>query len=160
MRSDKDVDYLTSLEARGRAVYNPREIRHLVDAKWVLRGAYALHAASALLGLLALGRLWRQREDRPGALRAVFWGCAAFVGTLVAIGLWAYTNFRFFFTVFHRLLFEGDTWLFAYTDTLIQLYPLTFWMDATWILASSAVVECVLVGVVALVLSRRLEAAQ
>lgn len=157
MRSDKGVEYLSSLQVGGRGVYNWREIRHLVDAKRVLRGAYALHALSAALGLLAIVLAWRRREERPKALRAVFWGCAAFVGTLMAIGLLAYTNFRLFFTLFHRLLFEGDSWLFAFSDTLIQLFPVTFWMDATWLLAALATVECVLVGALALVLSRRLE---
>jgi integral membrane protein (TIGR01906 family) len=160
MRSDKGVDYLMSLGLGGRAVYNAREIRHLVDAKRVLRGAYALHAAGAVSGLLALVWLWRRREDRPRALRAVFWGCAALVGTLLAIGLLAYANFRVFFTLFHRLLFEGDSWLFAFSDTLIQLFPVMFWMDATWLLAALAIAECALVGAVVLVLSRKLEAAR
>lgn len=156
MRSDKGVDYLTSLEARGRPVYNPREIRHLVDAKRVLRGALAVHAAGLAIALLALLWLWRM-GDPLGALRAMFWGCAGFVGTLAAIGLLALVNFRLFFTLFHRLLFEGDTWLFAYSDTLIQLFPLQFWMDATWLLSMLAVLECALVGVCALALTRRME---
>jgi integral membrane protein (TIGR01906 family) len=158
MRSDKGVDYLTSLEIRGRAVYNPREIWHLVDAKWVLRGALVLHAACAILGLLALALTWRRKEDRSGALRAMFWGCAVLVGTLVGIGLLAYTNFRLFFTIFHRLLFEGDSWLFDFSDTLIQLFPVTFWMDATWLLSILAVVECTLLGALALITSRKLKA--
>jgi len=160
MRSNEGTDYLSSLEVGGRSVYNLREIRHLVDAKRVLRGTYALHAVGMLLGLLALLLAWRHRGHRRGALRAVFWGCTAFVGTLLAIGLLAYTNFRLFFTLFHRLLFEGDSWLFAFSDTLIQLFPVTFWIDATWLLAASATAECVLVGVLALILSRQLEAAQ
>ncbi len=159
MRSGAGTDYLASLEVDGRDVYNAREIRHLVDAKWVLRGAYVLHAVGALLGLLALLLAWRNRKERPGALRAVFWGCAAFVGALLSIAFLAYTNFRLFFTLFHRLLFEGDSWLFAFSDTLIQLFPVTFWMDATWLLAALAMVECALVGAAALILSRRLEAA-
>jgi len=158
MRSTAGTDYLSSLEVGGRSVYNAREIRHLVDAKRVLRGAYALHAVSAALILLSILLIRQRRDEQPKALRAVFWGCAAFVGTLVTIGLLAYANFRLFFTLFHRLLFEGDSWLFAFSDTLIQLFPVTFWMDATWLLAIFATAECVLVSVTALILSRKLEA--
>ena len=38
--------------------------------------------------------------------------------------------FRAFFTAFHRVFFEGDTWLFHYSDTLIRLFPERFWQDA------------------------------
>jgi uncharacterized membrane protein len=27
------------------------------------------------------------------------------------------------------LFFSGDTWLFAYSDTLIRLFPIRFWED-------------------------------
>jgi len=35
-----------------------------------------------------------------------------------------------FFVGFHALFFEGDSWLFLYSDTLIRLFPLRFWQDA------------------------------
>jgi uncharacterized membrane protein len=34
-----------------------------------------------------------------------------------------------FFTLFHGLFFEGDSWLFLYSDTLIRLFPIRFWQD-------------------------------
>ena len=39
-------------------------------------------------------------------------------------------SFDFIFTEFHHLFFEGDSWLFLYSDTLIRLFPERFWMDA------------------------------
>jgi integral membrane protein (TIGR01906 family) len=35
-----------------------------------------------------------------------------------------------FFTAFHQLFFAGGTWVFAYSDTLIRLFPEQFWFDA------------------------------
>ncbi len=35
-----------------------------------------------------------------------------------------------FFTLFHQVFFEGDSWLFLYSDTLIRLFPIRFWQDA------------------------------
>ena len=35
-----------------------------------------------------------------------------------------------FFTNFHKVFFEGDSWLFRRSDTLIRLFPEQFWFDA------------------------------
>ncbi len=158
MRSGEDASYLVSLQSQGRPVYNAREVRHLVDAKEVMRAAFWVHGSCAALLLVAALFCWRRPALLPEMLRAGAVGCLALFTLLGGIGLLAYTNFGLFFTVFHRLFFKGDTWLFPYSDTLIQLFPLPFWMDATFILASLTLGECLLVGTVAWVLSRRLKA--
>jgi uncharacterized membrane protein len=38
-------------------------------------------------------------------------------------------SFNALFTGFHSIFFEGDSWLFFYSDTLIRLFPLRFWRD-------------------------------
>jgi uncharacterized membrane protein len=43
--------------------------------------------------------------------------------------------FGILFVGFHRIFFEGDTWLFLYTDTLIRLFPVRFWQQAFLTLA-------------------------
>ncbi len=157
LRSNEGPDYLANLQAHGRGVYNAREIKHLVDVKAVMRGAFWVHGVCALLLALAIVLSW-QRGLWPQALQAVYQGCAALLGWWVTIGLLAYTNFDLFFTAFHRVFFAGDSWLFAFSDTLIQLFPVQFWIDVTWMLAVVTVGECVLVGAAAYALSRRLRA--
>jgi uncharacterized membrane protein len=34
------------------------------------------------------------------------------------------------FVAFHRIFFEGNTWIFPYSDTFIRLYPERFWRDS------------------------------
>ena len=46
-----------------------------------------------------------------------------------ALAFFASVSFWQFFTLFHRLFFQGDSWLFEYSDTLIRLFPLRFWQD-------------------------------
>jgi integral membrane protein (TIGR01906 family) len=60
------------------------------------------------------------------ALRRGGWLMLALVG---AIGIFAAVSFWQFFTLFHKLFFTGDSWLFLYSDTLIRLFPLRFWQD-------------------------------
>jgi integral membrane protein (TIGR01906 family) len=156
MRSGEGAEYLTALQVRGHAVYNEREVQHLIDAKRVMQVAFGVHGACGVLILAATVFLWRRRELWPGALRAMSRGCILLFMLLFGIGFLAFVNFDLFFTAFHRLFFEGDTWLFPRSDTLIQLFPLPFWMDATFILALLTLAESLIVAAVAYVLSRRL----
>lgn len=157
LRSNEGVDYLISLRSQGQPVYNAREIRHLVDVKRVMGAAFWVHKICLLLWIMAAVFAWRQRQEWYRALQSVFIGCLALFVTLLAIGLLAYANFDLFFTAFHRLFFEGDSWLFAYSDTLIQLFPVPFWIDATWTLALLTMGGCFIVGMIAFALLRRLK---
>jgi integral membrane protein (TIGR01906 family) len=159
-RSSEDAGYLMKLESQGRAVYNAREIRHLVDAKRVMRAAFWVHGICAVLCVVTIAFSWRRPGQRASALRAVSTGCLILFFVLAGIGILAYTNFGLFFTLFHGLFFEGDSWLFPFTDTLIQLFPVPFWMDATFTLALLTLVECLMTTVAAYALSRRPRGAQ
>ena len=58
-------------------------------------------------------------------------GLAVVIGIIALIGIAISPNIFFqFFAGFHSLFFEGDTWLFLYSDTLIRLFPIRFWQDA------------------------------
>lgn len=156
LRSDAGPDYLWELRSQGQEVYNPREVKHLVDVKVVMRAAFWVQGVCALLGVAAILFLWRRPQGRRAVLRAAYQGSLALWILLLAIGLLAYTSFDVFFVLFHRLLFQGDSWLFAYSDTLIQLFPVQFWMDATAVLAGLAVAESALAGAVAYALLNRM----
>src|SRR3990170_1025082 len=51
-------------------------------------------------------------------------------GLFVLIGIFALVSFWNFFAAFHSLFFQGESWIFSYSDTLIRLFPLRFWQDA------------------------------
>ncbi len=137
--SGEGLDYLKSLADENGPIYNERELRHMADVKRVATAALMLlrfSLASVLfLAFAFFLRGWR-RELAVGLLGGVF----MLIGLWLAVGLIALLNFDLFFTLFHRLFFEGDSWLFPYTDSLIQLYPLPFWIEATkwWLIISGA----------------------
>lgn len=155
LRSNQGIDELMNLRSQGQPVYNAREIKHLVDVKRVMSVAFWIHKICFLLCSVAAVFAWRQRQERYRALQAIFMGCLALFMALLAIGLLAYVNFDLFFTAFHRIFFEGDSWLFAYSDTLIQLFPVPFWIDATWALALLTIGECLIVGLIVFALLQR-----
>jgi integral membrane protein (TIGR01906 family) len=135
--NDADVFYLGDLKFDdGTPLYNERELRHMQDVKNVTRSALRLWYISLAL-LLGLG-LWAWFGDwwqyfllglkRGGWLMV---GLAALIGAIVIVGILINPNvFDNFFILFHSLFFEGDSWLFLFSDTLIRLFPIRFWQDA------------------------------
>ncbi len=58
-------------------------------------------------------------------------GLAGLIGAIVIVGIAVNPNvFDEFFVLFHSLFFEGNSWLFYFSDTLIRLFPIRFWQDA------------------------------
>jgi integral membrane protein (TIGR01906 family) len=151
---------LRAMQSGGEPVYNEREVQHLVDVivvldalRWVWRAAGV--ALLAALGLALVRPAWR----RPVA-RSVFWGSAALLATLGAILVTAALSFDFFFVNFHQVFFKPGTWMFNYSDSLIQFYPVEFWMDAVWKLGALVVAMALVVGGLALACLRRTGAAR
>ncbi len=113
-------------------VYNQREVKHLVDVRnvWSMTMTFGIIAsiliAAALIALAwsPLTRLW--------AARALFYGGIASIVVILFIGIFSVVNFDQFFIQFHHIFFEGDSWLFNYTDSLIQFYPEQFWTSASY----------------------------
>ena len=141
--NNEDVSYLGDLRFDdGTPLYNERELSHMQDVKRVTQGALNVwYISLALLTVLGIWS-WRGRFDdaqhgmqayRQG-LRRGGWlmvGLGGAIGLIVVIGIVVNPNvFWNFFAGFHALFFEGDSWLFLYSDTLIRLFPLRFWQDA------------------------------
>jgi integral membrane protein (TIGR01906 family) len=124
-----DITYLSALRfSDGTPVYNERELRHMIDVKRVVNGALNVwYTASGLLILLGLWA-WR-RKWWPAYRRGLRRGGWITLGIMGAILLFALISFWNFFVFFHKIFFQGDTWLFLFSDTLIRLFPLRFWQD-------------------------------
>ncbi len=114
-------------------LYNQRELRHMYDVKVVLNDAiYVLYGS---LVYLVLHGIWSKRAGRSKEfLFAISLGGWITAGFIIMILVYLAFNFNSLFTNFHRIFFEGDTWLFKFSDTLIRLFPVRFWRDAfIWI---------------------------
>ena len=130
-----DISYLADLKFEdGTPLYNERELSHMNDVKRVTQGAlkvwYISLAALALLGAWAAGwgQAYRIGLMRGGWLMVLL---AITVGVIAVIGISVNPDIFFsFFAGFHSLFFEGDSWLFLFSDTLIRLFPIRFWQDA------------------------------
>jgi integral membrane protein (TIGR01906 family) len=116
---------------RGKAVYTPREVEHMADVRAVFQAVFRVWQVALVL-LLGLGLiLWRQGKGKMLA-QALRTGGLITSGFVLSIGLLAFFAWQMWFDLFHRFFFEAGSWLFEYSDTLIRLFPLKFWSDATF----------------------------
>jgi integral membrane protein (TIGR01906 family) len=154
LRGQLSVDQLAALSTTGgERALQPREVQHLVDVKRVMDAFFTAHIVALGAALLALAVLWRppHRPYLPSTLQHGVWLTAGVMGAII---LAAALDFEAFFTLFHRLFFAEGSWLFYETDTLIQLYPLPFWVDAVWKLGLTILLEAALLYGVAFRLDR------
>lgn len=135
--NNADISYLGDLKFEdGTPLYNARELSHMQDVKNVVQGAlrvwYVTLGILTVLAVIAWQGGWTA-EYINGLRRGGWWvvGLALGVAVIVIVGMAINPDvFWQFFTAFHSLFFEGDSWLFLFSDTLIRLFPIRFWQDA------------------------------
>ena len=150
---EDDADTLRILVFTGgqeTALFSEDETLHMEDVKGLMRAIFRANevALGFVLAYVAATVLWAgERSGRTLAketLAAV--GAGALVG--VAVGIVALVGFDGAWNQLHEILFTNDLWLLdPRTDRLIQMFPETFWAEATFIVVGMALAEAVvLVG--------------
>lgn len=130
LTQDEPVSYLGDLHFEdGTPLFNARELSHMADVQKVVQGGLRVGGAAWFLLLLLGFMSWRTRRgaDFKAGLHLGGWLTLWLVLFSATFGALSFSRF---FTAFHRLFFEGDSWLFYYSDTLIRLFPIRFWEDA------------------------------
>lgn len=129
----------------GAPAFDERELSHMRDVR-TLFGAALLGQLVAVvaIALLALALAWTSlRTVVPRGLLA---GALATLAIAVLAVPFILLGFDRFFTRFHEVFFEGDSWRFSDTDTLIRLYPERFWQDVAQLVAAIAVLQALLLA--------------
>lgn len=124
------VEFLGELTFEdGSALYNQRELKHMLDVKVVVNAVMWVFYVSLLM--IVLVGVWAWKTDWMGQFRsALSRGGWITVGILLFLILGIALSFDAVFVGFHQIFFEGETWIFRYSDTLIRLFPVRFWRDA------------------------------
>ncbi|TAK14906.1 MAG: TIGR01906 family membrane protein [Anaerolineae bacterium] len=128
--NDEGIEFLGDLRFEdGEPLYNERELMHMVDVKVLVQALLKVWLGLAL-SLGALG-VWAWRTDSLTLFVRMLGRGGVLTGVVAALLLgYLAVNFNQLFIDFHSLFFEGDSWLFLYSDTLIRLFPVRFWRDA------------------------------
>lgn len=138
--NSEDIAYLRELKFEdGTSIYNDRELSHMVDVKALVQIMIKVWLAVIAL-ILFLVILLDSYKARDIMYKGFYWGGWLSIGFVLAMLLFVAINFNQLFTWFHYAFFEGDTWLFYESDTLIRLFPLRFWQDAFIFVGSFTIV--------------------
>jgi len=112
----------------GKPLFNQRELDHMLDVQVLTQQALKLWHLLILflLVVLLIFYLTGLKREFLASLKS---GAVATILIIIAIFIYVALNFNQLFTQFHQIFFEGDSWLFLFSDTLIRLFPLRFWRD-------------------------------
>ena len=130
VRAHLPSDALSNQTLNGAPVYNPREVLHMVDVQAVFQSVLRVWLATFIL-LILLGFVFWKTGERKALASAIQSGGLLTSGVILSIALLATFGWQFWFNTFHLFFFEPGSWLFSYSDTLIRLFPVEFWFDAT-----------------------------
>jgi integral membrane protein (TIGR01906 family) len=129
--NDAGIDYLGDLTFEdGMPLYRSKELEHMADVKVVMRAAARVHTGLSLALAAAVVALAWKRETRWALRRGLSAGGVFTISLIVTLTVLIFASWDFFFDGFHGIFFEGDSWQFSTSDTLIRLFPEQFWFDA------------------------------
>ena len=154
LRSNAGVELLGDLQGEEGPLFNERELVHMADVKVLTIQAFLAHGLLALVIAFSLGVLLVIRDTPTQISNSFLQGSLLTIALLIAVVAAAYLNFDWFFTGFHLTFFEGNSWIFERSDTLIRLFPERFWFDAATLWGFLTLAEAVALGVAALLCSR------
>ena len=129
----------------GSPAFDERELAHMADVRALFvpiqRGGLVVILVVAALAVgLARTRL------RAAVPRGLLAGALATLVVAVLLVPVILLGFDGFFTRFHEMFFEGDSWRFSSTDTLIRIYPERFWEDVSRLAATITVVQAIVLA--------------
>ena len=132
--NNEDISYIGDLTlADGSSLFNNRELSHMVDVKNLVKLGLKLWYAAFFIIVIFILLLIIKRNYRDifiVAQRGAYITIGFIIFVLISVGI----SFSALFTGFHKIFFEGETWIFLYSDSLIRLFPMQFWQDAFFLL--------------------------
>jgi integral membrane protein (TIGR01906 family) len=146
--NDADLSFLASQKLDAQTpLYNERELQHMLDVKILVQQMITVWTILSGIYVILLAWAWRRRWLKD-LFEAFSWGGKGTIALIILILVSVALNFNALFTAFHQVFFEGNSWLFLYSDSLIRLFPLPFWRDAfIWVGVFALLVSLLLIWI-------------
>lgn len=153
--NEDGLEYFNGLRLEdGTPMHNERELKHMEDVKHLMHVAWKAWGAGFIIVFLLILILWRVGSASV-ALQGLMVSSRGMIILVVVFLIGVFFAFSVLFVGFHRIFFEGSTWIFPYSDTFIRLYPERFWRDTFVYVVFITLFEAMLIFVVARFLSAR-----
>lgn len=129
----------------GSAAFDHRELSHMQDVRHLFGVALRVQLV-AVLALAALALAFARTRFRTVVPRGLLLGVFATLAVAPLAVPAILLGFDSFFTRFHELFFERDSWRFSDSDTLIRIYPEEFWVDVSRIAAAATLAQAIVIA--------------
>ncbi len=143
------------IPATGEPLYNEREIGHMIDVKNVADGIRSVWLVTAIIVIVGSLILVLKPDTALFGWRTIMFGGIGTVVILLGIALFIGLAWDIFFTQFHELLFPPTTWTFAYSDSLIRLFPEKFFFDVGLVMSIGSLLLGAVTAVFGYIMARR-----
>lgn len=148
VREPLPIGYLAEQKIKDKPAFNDRELSHMEDVQRVFQLAWKVGLVILALFGLAFAYLGVNPKRHFHLASALQTGGVLAAGMITLIGLLAIVGWEKWFTVFHTLFFQPGTWTFAFSDTLIRLYPMQFWFDSALTVAGFNLIGGIIIGLI------------
>ncbi len=143
------------LPGTDQPLYNDGEISHMLDVKIVADAFKRVGWILAVIVIGGLAFLLTQPMTRTLGYKTIMHSGLLTAGILIVVGILIGAAWNFVFVQFHEILFPPGSWTFAYTDSLIRLFPEQFWFDFGVIWVGGILIEGIVLAVIGYSLLRR-----
>lgn len=113
--------------------FNERECAHMADVRVLFLGGVNLRKKCLILCAIILGVLLLLsgvKKTKDALASGMIAGTGVFVAAIAALAVMLAQDFNKYFTIFHKIFFNNDLWLFdPRTSRLINMLPEGFFMD-------------------------------
>lgn len=134
------------------ALFSAEETIHMQDVKGLMRTIFRANEVSLgfVLAYVAGTVLWSGERSARGLAKETLAAVGVGAALGLAVGILAIVGFDSAWERMHEIIFTNDFWLLdPTTDRLIQMFPETFWQEATFIVVGLALGEAVVLIAVA-----------
>lgn len=125
------------------SLFNARETAHMADVRDLVRAMFTVQIA-AVAAILVLAVIMLAMWPPRALAAAVMYGSILTVAFLGLMGVLVASGFDAAWSQFHVIAFANDLWrLDPDTDHLIQMFPESFWQQATIAIGGMIILESV-----------------
>lgn len=130
LKDNRDnLDLVVEVDSQPVAMFNQKEIDHMVDVKKLYQGVLFIRSFSIItLVISAISLIVMLKRDSGFFVwRGFKLTITTFAILLAVLGVYIMTDFNGFWNQFHEVFFTNDLWILnPKTDRLINMVPLSF----------------------------------
>ena len=139
----KVMDYIRGQKQLEQNIFSLQAQIHLMEVKSLFSLVLVTNLFCALIVLMTFSLLFLKKEINL-IKYALFYSSVLTLAFILAVSVFTYINFDFWFKMLHQILFRDNLWLFEPDDILVKIFPAQFFSESL-LLVSTNIVFCVII---------------